>query len=242
MKDTYIIITIFAVMLLFLGCTELNIKPQTIDISEIVDFTDPLIAKPNPDEAISLFNLNNNKWSGGNFRLLYITNVSYNPMFEARIEAENEWLSNKFQRAEKVKKFNSEINKIVSGLSKEVVGKDNSSVYFPIAKELNRLSQSSATTKVMLIYSDLMQNTVEMSFYDKQKFNLLKTNPDLIKKYFDSQTELKNLSGIKIYLIYQPANTTADENYRIVSSFYKNLFESKGAEVEITANVNSREL
>lgn len=238
MKTTKVIILILVVILVFTGCTQLNLKPQTTEVSEIIDFTDKMIATPKPDNVNALFNLNNNKWSGGVFRLLYITNVSYNPMSGAKIEAENEWLSNQFQRAEKVKMFYTEITKIISDISKEDVGKDNSAVYFPVAKELNRLSQSTANKKILLIHSDLMENTTGMSFYDKQTLSLLKTNSDSIKKYFESQMELKKMDGIKIYLIYQPINIREDEDYKVVSNFYKNLFESKGAEVEITASLN----
>ena len=238
MKTQYIIITVFAIALLLVGCTKINLKSQTTDLSEVVDFTDPLLAKPRPEEAISFVNLNNNKWSGVNFRLMCITNVSYNPMFEAKIDAENELLSNQFQRAEKVKKFYADVNKILSDISIQTVGRDYSSVYFPIAKELNRLSQSNSTKKILLIYSDLMENTDEMSFYTKENINLLKSNPEVIRKYFENSVSLENLSGINIYIIFQPNGISEDEQFKLASKFYKDLFESKGATVEITASVN----
>jgi len=238
MKTKDLIIIALAVILIVTGCSRINLKTKTIEISAIVDITDPFIAKPKPEEIISLFNLNNDKWNGADFRLLYISNVSYNPMFGAKIAPENEWLSNQFQRAEKVKKFTTEITNIISNTASETIGKDNSAVYFPIAKELNRLNQSKATTKVLLIYSDLMENTDELSFYNKWTFEQLKTNPDAIQQYFESQMKMENLNGIKVYLIYQSTNTKKDEDYKVVSGFYKNWLESKGATVEITANLN----
>jgi hemoglobin-like flavoprotein len=238
MKTTYVIIIVCVAMVLLTACTNLGFKYQTTAVSEIVDITDPLVAKPKPDNAVSLFDLNNNLWNGASFRLLYITNVSYNPMFEAKIEPENQWLGNKFQRKDKVKSFYATITTIASNTTTQVVGKDNSAVYFPIANELNSLSQSTATKKYLIVYSDLMENTSTLSFYNKASFNILKTKPEEIKRYFGSQMKLTNLSGITIYLIYQPVNTFDDENYRIVSGFYKALFESKGAVVEIMASVN----
>ena len=239
MKTTNIILlAVLGILILLTACTKLNTKPDTTDLSYIVDITDTLMAKPKPEEAISLFNLNNNQWNGSDFKLQYITNVSFNPTYEAHLEPENEWLSNKFQRAVKVKKFYAEINKTISNTNAEAVGKDNSAVYFPIAKELNRLSQRKATTRILLIYSDLMENTDMLSFYNKWTFDQLKTKPEAIEQYFDTQMKLDNLNGIKIYLIYQPINTRQDEDYKLASGFYKKLFESKGATVEITANLN----
>jgi hypothetical protein len=83
-----------------------------------------------------------------------------------------------------------------------------------------------------------MENTSEMSFYDRQKQELLKTNPDAISKYFEAQLPLQNLQGIKIYIVFQPNGIEEDERFKIVSGFYKKLFEAKGAVVEITANIN----
>jgi len=238
MKTINVILIVCIAILLLAVCTNFGFKPQTTAISEIVDITDPIVAKPKPDNVASLFDLNSNMWNGGDFRLLYITNVSYNPMFEAKIEPENQWLSNKFQRADKVKTFYSKVNTIVSNTAMQVVGKDNSAVYFPIANELNNLRQSTASKKYLLVYSDLMENTSTLSFYNKQTFDLLKIKPVEIKKYFDSQMTLSDLTGITIYLIYQPSNSTDDEKYRTVSGFYKTIFESKGATVEIAASVN----
>jgi hypothetical protein len=238
MKTTYVIIIACIVILLLTACTNLGFKAQTTAVSEIVDITDPLVAKPKPDNAVSLFDLNNNLWNGASFRLLYITNVSYNPMFEAKIEPENQWLSNKFQRTDKVKTFYTNINTIVSNTATQVVGKDNSAVYFPIANELNKLSQNTATKKYLVVYSDLMENTSTLSFYYKQTYDLLKTKPDEIKQYFDSQMKLSNLNGITIYLVYQPINAMNDEKYRVISGFYKTLFERRGAIVEVMASIN----
>lgn len=239
MKTINILIAIFAILLLIIFCSLLaDTKNNLTAVSAIVDITDSLTVKPNTKEIKSLFNLNEKKWEGVDFRLLYITNVSYNPNYEANIEPENQWLSNQFQRNEKIKNFYADIDKIINDTSNESIGKDNSTVYFPIAEELNRLSQSKATTKEMFIYSDLMENTDELSFYDKNTFKLLKDKPDKIKNYFDSQITLNNLSGIKIYLIYQPTNTKQDDDYKVVSGFYEILFQSKGATVEITANTN----
>jgi hypothetical protein len=83
-----------------------------------------------------------------------------------------------------------------------------------------------------------MENTDKMSFYNKSVLNSIKKEPDKIKQYFESQIKLNKLNGIKIYIIYQPRNTEEDNAFSIVSGFYKQLFESKGADVEITANLN----
>ncbi len=238
MKTTLTLISIIAAISVIAVYAKISSASETTEVVVIRDVTDKMAAIPKADEIISLFDLSNEIWNGGIFRFVDLSDVSINSKHEASIKPENQWLSNKFQRRDKVKNFYSEINKIISDASKEKIGKDNSSVYYTIAEELNKLSQSISNKKILLVYSDMMENANKMSFYDKQKLELLKTNPDSIKKYFDSLIKLNNLNGIKIELVFQPLNMMEDETYKVVSNFYKTMLESKGAIVEITASIN----
>lgn len=234
MKKIIMAIILVATALL-LACTSQN--PAITEVVVLRDITDRHLVQPNAEEILSLFNLQS-KWNGRVFRFTGLTDVSFNPATELKMEAQNEWLSNELDRDKEIKQFRNSLSEIIANDGKEAIGKGNSSVYFPIAKELNRLSQSSSTNRILLIYSDLMENTKEMSFYHNGKLNLLKANPEVVKRYFDLQVELKNLSGIKIIIIYQPNGIEEDELFKAVSGFYKNLLESKGALVEIIASIS----
>jgi len=211
--------------------------PST-DITVMRDITDTQISQPKLADISTLLNLDNSKWDGAFFRFVDITDVSYNHISETKIDPENQWLGNELDREKKVKQFYIDINQILTNAGTEKVGKVNSSIYKPIATELNRLSQSPSQKRFLLIYSDLEENTDKLSFYDKKTINLLRTDQDSIRKYFEALSPLKNLTGIKVYLIYQPKNNEADDQYQLIASFYKTLLESKGATVEITANIN----
>jgi len=212
--------------------------PISTDITLMRDITDAQISQPKLTDVSSLLNLDNSKWDGAYFKFVDLTDVSYNHNYEAKIDPENQWLGNELDRDKKVKQFYSEINQILMNADSEKVGKVNSSIYKPIASELNRLSQRTSQNRSLLVYSDLEENTDKFSFYDNKNINLLKMNPDSIKNYFEALAPLKNLTGIKVYLIYQPKNNQADELYQMIAGLYKTLLVSKGATVEITANIN----
>jgi hypothetical protein len=234
MKRIIIALAVVAVIFLIADCTSQS--PVITEVSVLRDITDRHLVQPDADGILSLFSLQS-RWNGGVLHFSDLTDVSFNQAKEVRLEARNEWLSNEIDRDKEIKGFKSSIAEIITSNGKKSTGKDNSSVYFPIAKELNRLNQSSSTRKVLLIYSDLMENTDEMSFYDERKFNLLKADPDSVKGYFDSQVELKTLNGIRIYIIFQPNGIEEDNQFKAVSGFYKKLLEGKGAEVEISASI-----
>jgi hypothetical protein len=235
MKTILTVIIMLMTVTLIVACTTQS--PADTEVVVLRDITDKHLAQPDTNEILSLYELES-KWNGGVFRISDLSNVSFNQAIETKLEARNEWLSNELDRDKEIKKFKNKVSEIIINNEKDSIGKESSSIYLPIARELNKLSAGKMQKRVLLIYSDLMENTSGMSFYDKQKLSLLKTNPDSITKYFDSQLKLKNLDEITIYMVYKPADEQADEEYKIVSGFYKNLFESKGAKVEITASIN----
>ncbi|MFA6924903.1 MAG: hypothetical protein WC223_11705 [Bacteroidales bacterium] len=217
-----------------------SIHYPTTEVVVMSDITDAMLVKPNKNDAESFFDLNKNRWNGAMFKLVDISDVSFNRSQKAGIEAENDWLSNEAKRIDKVNSFYSNVEQIFNDVSKMKTGKDNTSIYVPISQELNILSESKAENKIMLVYSDLMQNTYEISFYNSETLNSLSSKADSVSKYFESQVVLKNLNGITIYFVYQPLNIGNDEEYKIVSKFFKNIFESKGAKVIITAGIDSK--
>lgn len=234
MKTTLTIITALAITILIVACSKQS--HFTTEVVILRDITDKHLSKPNAEDISRFFNWEKGKWNEAKFRFADITDVSYNRTNETSIEGENMWLSNEYEREDKVKKFNGEIAKILSVSAKENIGKQHSSVYIPIARELSRLNKSASDKKIILIYSDLMENQKELSFYDPKKLKQLKENPEEIRKLLESQQPLGALVGIKVYIIYQPADAEADLKFRIVSEFYRNLLEMKGAKVTIGAN------
>lgn len=238
MKTTiYILITLVILSILSVWLTKISHTDKT-EITVINDQTDIFSSRPKSDEIIQMYGFTNNPWDEGEFRFIELTDININNIDQTKINKKDFINRNKYRRQDEIKAFLTKIDTIITTSQNTNPGKNNSAIYTPVANELNRMSKNSSTSKIMLIYSDLMENTDKMSFYNKSVLNSIKKEPDKIKQYFESQIKLNNLNGIKIYIIYQPRNTDEDNAFSIVSGFYKQLFESKGAVVEITANLN----
>lgn len=210
----------------------------TVEVAVLRDVTDTLLAEPKANEILPLFNLSgDDKWNGAVFHFSTISDVSYNKISETKIEATNKWLSNEMERDREIKKFQNEISGIISDSAKENVGKKHSSIYVSIARELNRLAVSKSQKRILLIYSDLMENDLDVSLYKPKEIGLLKSNPDSLKNLFEKMEPLSSLTGVEVYLIYQPANIETDSEFHVVSNFYRNLLEARGAKVTIEANL-----
>jgi hypothetical protein len=206
------------------------------EVSVLRDVTDRQLSQPQAGEIIPLFALNSHLWNGGIFRFANITDVSYMPAQEVCIGTANQWLSNRYDREKTIKGFTSQVTQILANTQHDSIGKMHSSVYMPIASELNRLSRSKSSRRILLVYSDLMENDVDYSFYNCKTLSQLKSNYALASLKFNQMMPLQNLVGIEVHLLYQPPTVESDGQYRIVSTFYQRLLESKGATVTISAN------
>jgi len=202
------------------------------------DVTDKYLAKPEASEILTFFNLSDGgNWNGAIFRFSDLSDVSYNKSLEVRIDPANPWFSNEIERQKQIESFDNAASTILNDAEKDSIGRNNSSIYLPIAGELNRLSQSKAQKRILIIYSDLMDNDLDVSLYSKNEFRELEQNPQSLRSVFEARQQLGDLTGIEVHFIYQPADVLQDKEYRIVSAFYQKLLEDKGASVTIEANL-----
>jgi hypothetical protein len=234
----YIIGIILIIAAVALGVVYITPKQVTTEVSVLRDITSPQLAQPQADTILPLFNLTNDKWNGAQFKFTDITDVSYSPAKEVDLSTANQWLSNELERNKEVSQYNSDVGNIITDAEKEKIGRWHSSIYAPIAMELNRLAQSQVKNKILIVYGDLMENDTLLSFYNPDEFSLLQSNPTAIEKHFENEVPLSRLNGIQVYFIYQPTGTVSDWQYSIVSKFYQNLLKKNGATVTVEANLN----
>lgn len=227
---------ILLLITLLVGCV--SERNTTTELVIARDITDSRIEQPKLEEIFSLFGLTENPLNGAIFKFQNLSDVSYNQRSQLRIEQQNKWLSNEMERQGEIKKFKIAIESKLEQSPSDTIEKENSSIYLPIARELNQLSQSKSDRRILVVYSDLMENTLEFSFYRKGDFELVKNQPDSLQKRFEKELLISPLSGIEIYFIYQPKDIKSDQRFQIISEFYKKLLESKGAKVTISANLN----
>ncbi len=238
MKTILYILATVAVLVTIVACIRAP-EPFTTEIVLLKDITGIQPAKPEDLSIFSLFDFSGDmKWNGAVFHFSDISDVSYNSFSEAKIKTTGMWLSNELEREKEIKNFRTEVSKILEEGGKSIKGKSNSSIYLPLAYELNKLAKSKSQRRVLLLYSDLMENTDDISFYNKKQYQLLTTNPGSMQKKFTQMQALQNLTSIEVNFIYQPNDSQSDKVFTVVSTFFKQLLEAKGAKVNISANIN----
>ena len=216
----------------------LHVPPRQTAVVVLRDVTDSFAAHPNAGELLALFDLRGAQpWSGARLRVSSITDVSHNRVSEARLDPANKWLSNELERGRHIERFEADVVRIVDNSGAVGTGKNHSSVFYAVAQQLTYLSGSGADAGILIVYSDLMENTPELSFYDTRVLAALRERPDEVVRAWEGRLGPATLAGIDVYLIHQPASAADDAAYQTVSGFYRQLLEGKGARVTVSANL-----
>ncbi len=230
----YIVIVIIFALTIFAFSRPLR---SITDVYILVDRTEEHIAAPVTDEILQLFALRKDKWNGANFHLERLTDVSYNRVSLCSLAEAEPLFSSTFTRDTDVSAFMATVTASLDSLSADTIGRPHSSVFIPMARALNTLSNSTSENKVLVVYSDLRENRSALSFYDKHTLALLREDASKIEAQLLGEVSLNDLTGITIYFVYEAQNEDADIIFRLISNFYKQLFESRGATVRIGANL-----
>lgn len=241
MKTTAITI-LTAILLTTGGCVYIynNSSESAYDyeITVAVDRTGShSVSMPGRETIKQAAEVKNELWSGYLVHLVTLSDVDLNKVYEVKIEPEFRFTANEYARKKKMENFRQELDTAIDKLLSEPAGRPSSSLYVPVMGTLERLSASKAKNKRLVVFSDLLEESSLVKFDEKKTLTLLRQKPDSIAAILEKEAPVPSLNGIEIYMIYEPVNSTDSDQHRIISNFYKKIFEQKGAKVFIGANL-----
>lgn len=240
MKNTpYLILTVLAAAIAgYFMYSDCKGSRYDADITLAMDRTGSYVPSVPDKEAIKqAFQVHSELWKGARFQLMSLSDVDLNRSYEAKIEPECKYFGNIYQRKKEAAEFSKQLNVSIDKLLSEPIGRPSSSLFIPISKELARLSKSDAKRKILIVYSDLVEESSVISFSNQKTLAMLKQNPDSAMAILNKEAPLPSLNGIEIFVIFQATNSAESTVFRIVSGFYKTMLEQKGARVTIGANL-----
>jgi len=216
------------------SCKETSIAQETVIL---IDITDTAIQQFDTTGVNNVSIMDDSPLNGETTKVVIISDVAVNKHFEASIPiVTSQLFSNTKSRKKMVTEYLSKLNTMLGNVTEQDKGKDASVIYKRIAEELNILTEKHAIKKTMIINSDLMEKSF-INFYKESVLKLMVTNPDSVSNKLTGKYPLKDLTGIEIFILFQPKNAEESETFEVVSTFYQNLFESHGAVVHIQSNI-----
>lgn len=210
--------------------------PQT-EIISIVDETswNPLQMELSAEDVLHLGHVESNEAAHGvNFSAYTLNDISLNRNYTAKLKPSDEFMVNSFSREEEIQAFSEEISGIfnqVYAIQPETF--EYTELWVPLAKILEMHAKSEAH-KVVIIQSDMLENGLNISFYQLQ--SALEKNPEKIIEYLNELYPLEYLYDYEILILYQ-ANRENDRMFTTATNVFAGLLREKGATVSIKASL-----
>lgn len=211
---------------------------QFMSLSVIRDKTDRHLLKPKANPVLRLFQLHENKNAGVYFRYREITDMTLVPVisYDLLCTSDGKRGDEAFSREKQIVNFYNNIRTVLSdsGTYTDSSILTHSECFTIIAEELMHLSHSNATNRVLLIYSNLFENS-DITVYTDGKVNI--TDPEKIKEKLEQLKLLpQNLAGIKVVFLFTPSSREESRDYMKMYDVYRKMLEAKGAVISVKAS------
>jgi len=228
-------IALLSILLLLAVACQTERSPL-LEMSILTDSTDDI--QPFSHEDVRSFLDYSNAellWYEVSLRKRELTDVRYGRISESHLPVGQPNATTEQQRKLVVKRFLKQTEAMMQVKPFEG-SKEQSHLYYGIADELNTLSKSKALHKIALISSNLLENTKAFSVYRGHDWKMLQEQPDSVIEIFNRELPLSDLTGIRVYIVYQ-ATPEDHERFTLMSKLYQTMLSQKGASVSIAGNL-----
>ena len=147
-------------LILLLSISQIACKTTTTEVVILLDLTEETFNHISINDFRSISSLEKDVFNGEEVRIQPITENGFNGIESYKIKSViSPLIGNEYQRRNELNKFYYSIDSTFQIL-KQGRSRRNGSVIFKIlSEELNRLNESDADSKVLIINSDLMENS-----------------------------------------------------------------------------------
>ena len=220
---------------------------HSTQISIVGDITDSHFLLPEAEPILRLYQFDADKNTEGFFRICTVTDMHLNPAIEYHLPAgsmteKDNTLDDPHYREKVVLTFYQAIRQAISHFNAKChldSSLDHSEVFSSVAGELQLMKTKTAGNNVLLVYSDLQENSDLFTCYTKPNQELMVKKPDKIIELFNASNLLPDsLKGFNIMFIYQPSTRQQDQQFEAMIRVYRKMLESRGATVKVQANSN----
>lgn len=242
------ILSTLLLLALFISCkTE---TPENTAITVLIDVTDERFkddnfAAENLPKILKLMKLDKESggFAGGQVKLSLINEVSDSKTKTVKIAVgENGMMGeNPLNRLDEVKRFYMDLEKAMEYvLAKADWGTDASKIYQKVTRECIKMSKVEANQKYLIIYSDMLENSKQFSFYGqtwKNQIEKMMADPEnTVEKLSLKGPKLPDLSEFEIFIIATRTSGN-DEKINLSEQFWTTIFENQGASVTFSSGL-----
>lgn len=207
-------------------------KPEHTQAFVAIDITDSTIVEKLPTTGrfleVTGFETKGTNSKSFECGFTVLSDVSANPIEFLSIDLTNTD-ENKFNRITRLQEFNESLNHLFARYGQLSKGKERSCIYRPICYLLYQLEKSKADRKVLVIFSDLLENSDIINLYEPNYVSRATFDDSWVKSRFNQKVPFPRCDGVDIIVVCQP-NIQNDQLILKVQALYRSFFEEHGAQ------------
>lgn len=233
----FCIIFLYAIVFIY-GCKEKDTiqHSKSESITFLFDITDAFQNEVSTEKLERIIGLKGEPYKGVNIHISSISDLSMNNEKVIDIAPTNYLMTNDKLRKENIAELYKNIESEIAILS-NIEKKKQSTIFENIALHAKTLSKETSSKKTMYIWSDLRENSSNISLYKNRDIQLLLNNPDEFTNKLIDGISVSDLTGINIYIIYQPKNSEEDKIFHALKPIYEKIFTEHHAHIEFKPNL-----
>ena len=225
---------------IIIGCSLLTIVLHnsftSVLISNIVDVTDEIPHPLNSKQIISMFDMDRGLRSlyGFHFRLVLLTDTRPAHIHSAHLQHVPFYNWNPQKRKEEVAIFKAEIDSIYQLLTEEEGNRSKSVVWSTILDELAYLNTIRAQKRIVLVQSNLYENSTFSYVHDYETL----TDTTVLRDAFIEIGTPPKCRRTHIWLLYDPLSYADGLRFDHISSVVQQMLEEYSCSVQIGSSLH----
>ena len=222
----------------FLGsCSTMNNQASnTISLTILDDTTDKEIAEPTIEDIQAVVPADTDaelQWTYSQ-----LNNSEHNEVYIMSLE-EHSFMDNELERKVAMEYFYQNIDSVLLSEKDKKHHYTKSNIYVPLVDHLTKVAQEATKTKIVLLYSDAIENSDTYNLYQKQAYQKMLNDPASVVATFIARRQIPDLDGVQLYIIHYPKSEKEDKLFTAMVDFYrKHLFKESGLTIHIGLDKN----
>lgn len=188
------------------------------------------------EKIITLLSLDDKPMSSAKYSHSLLTELSLNQEFSEELVSVESSEYNPYRRKAQIKTFISKIGTALKDVENAEYDRPSSNIFLALSEIINKVGKRQADKQVVIINSDILDNSYMFSAYNKEHLEKVESSSEFLRNILEQYAPILPIPGMKVIIVYQP-NISTDYAFRLISKQYKAYLESKGATVEIVANL-----
>jgi hypothetical protein len=234
-------------LLMVVSCNDNTSNTQSyISVTVLRDVTDFHALQPDANAILSLFNFSEDKSNAVTFRYTEVTDKILVPAVEINLpdaasgEKNNRKNEVLFREKAVLHFFDTVRNTIGPAAIKDSISLQHSECFKMISSELTQLTQKKSIHKVLLVFSNLQENSSILSVFNDTLKKQHANNASAIENLFEKTKLLPpKLQQVTVAFCYLPVSREDDERFNSIMQIYKRILEKRGAKVILQASNKS---